>query len=256
DDVDAEQAAVGRLSSMSLMAAVSASGLLADAMTATFVREVERVGHDPIYWVRKEASYALGALAKVVPNEVVLISLLPLFERLAADPVWHVRHSALFALPAILSRLEPKDRRALALRIVESLSQDASASVRTRLLETLGEVIYTFHDDPGGPPDEFLHLFVGPSKAQPADSNAARERTRTRRASREWTDPPLPTPSPTPPNDEGPRPLICAFNLPAVALTLGPHRWSDLRPLYAHLSGARDCKVRRTLAASVGALAR
>jgi hypothetical protein len=44
-------------------------------MTDTFVREVERVGRDPVYWVRKEASYALGALAKVVPKEIVIMSL-------------------------------------------------------------------------------------------------------------------------------------------------------------------------------------
>jgi len=40
-----------------------------------FVKEVERVGRDPVYWVRREASFVLGALAKVVPEEVVLCSL-------------------------------------------------------------------------------------------------------------------------------------------------------------------------------------
>ena len=44
-------------------------------MKAAFVIEVERVGRDPVYWVRREASFAVGALAKVVPQEVVLISL-------------------------------------------------------------------------------------------------------------------------------------------------------------------------------------
>lgn len=90
-----EQAAVGRLSSMSLMAAVTASGVLLifvrvhavlltlDSSTGplevetqnAFVKEVERVGKDPIYWVRREASFALGALAKTVPVEVVEVSL-------------------------------------------------------------------------------------------------------------------------------------------------------------------------------------
>lgn len=39
------------------------------------MKEVERVGKDPIYWVRREASFALGALAKAVPVEVVEVSL-------------------------------------------------------------------------------------------------------------------------------------------------------------------------------------
>src|ERR1700742_4155632 len=40
-----------------------------------FVEEVERVGQDPIYWVRREATFALGALSKVVPEELVMCSL-------------------------------------------------------------------------------------------------------------------------------------------------------------------------------------
>lgn len=35
------------------------------------MKEVQRVGQDPVFWVRREASYALGALAKVVPVEIV-----------------------------------------------------------------------------------------------------------------------------------------------------------------------------------------
>ena len=44
-------------------------------MQTIFVNEVDRVGHDPVYWVRREASFAVGALAKVVPLELVLSSL-------------------------------------------------------------------------------------------------------------------------------------------------------------------------------------
>lgn len=44
-----------------------------------FVKEVERAGHDRIYWVRREATFALGALAKIVPEEIVFSSLVSLF---------------------------------------------------------------------------------------------------------------------------------------------------------------------------------
>lgn len=96
---DVDQAAVGRLSSMSLMAAVTASGAstscfldlflhlhqltplfdtvgsLDEETKRAFAKEVERAGRDSVYWVRREASYALGALAKVVPQEIVICSL-------------------------------------------------------------------------------------------------------------------------------------------------------------------------------------
>lgn len=108
-----EEAAMGRLSSMSLMAAVTASGTcrlfwvgsvdgllcvvfafphgltrvnigifiggLKEETKNAFVTEVERVGRDPVYWVRREAAFAVGALAKVVPDEVVTSSLVRAF---------------------------------------------------------------------------------------------------------------------------------------------------------------------------------
>lgn len=40
-----------------------------------FIREVERACKDPVHWVRREASFALGALAKVIPEELVVSSL-------------------------------------------------------------------------------------------------------------------------------------------------------------------------------------
>lgn len=106
-----EQAAIGRLSSMSLIAAVVAGGMY-DAKRITiiiilskncmlipspvgtprvdtqraFVREVERVGRDPVYWVRREASFALGALAKVVPDELIIGSLVSTYSKCAPRP--------------------------------------------------------------------------------------------------------------------------------------------------------------------------
>lgn len=54
------------------MAAVAASGYLPEDAKGMFVAEVARVGTDEIFWVRREAAYALGALAKVVDEEMLL----------------------------------------------------------------------------------------------------------------------------------------------------------------------------------------
>lgn len=99
---------------MSLMAAVTASGesailvlyfclnrwqgILSKETQLAFVEEVGRVGRDNVYWVRREASFALGALAKVVPEEVVINSLVcPFFE----GPHTHLNYilSYLFLMP-------------------------------------------------------------------------------------------------------------------------------------------------------------
>ncbi|EKM55487.1 uncharacterized protein PHACADRAFT_184278 [Phanerochaete carnosa HHB-10118-sp] len=261
-----EEASVGRLSSMSLMAAVTASGSIDEETKAVFVAEVERVGRDPVYWVRREASFAVGALAKVVPQEVVLISLLPLIESFYRDSSWHVRHSALFALPAILSRLPPQQRRSLALDVILTLARDELRTVRTGVLEALAEVMYTFHEDADGPPDKLLRLFLG--VREPDDPRLARQKV-------EESSPSSPPATPMSWSEfvssmsagsqqsqdydiyEDPsRPLVCAFNYPAVALTLGRERWHEIRELYLTLSQNPSLKVRRTLAASLGEMAK
>ncbi|KAI9065105.1 ARM repeat-containing protein [Trametes sanguinea] len=272
-----EEAAMGRLSSMSLMAAVTASGSIGEETKAAFVAEVERVGRDPIYWVRREASFAVGALAKVVPVEVVSSSLLPLFESLCRDPTWHVRHSVLFALPAILSRLTPEHRRRLALDVILPLSKDEEATVRSAVLEALGEVMYTFADDEGGPPNELLKLFLGirevedsgvgesaqaSAQVEPTPSPETRNISQplsaisTSTMSSAWSD--YGTDGGGGPDiyDDPQRPLVCAFNYPAVTLTLGKDRWHELRPLYRILAQSPAFKVRRTLAASLGEMAK
>lgn len=251
EDMDpGEQAAIGRLSSMSLIAAVVAGGTPKPDTQRAFVREVERVGRDPIHWVRREASFALGALAKVVPDELIISSLLPLFESLRADPAWHVRHSSLFALPALLSRLPSGLRRSVAVSTIIPLSRDESAPVRTGVLEALGEVVYTFHDDASGPPDDLLRLFLGIANNSPPRERYAHP---TRRS-------PLQVLSANAPvsivDDDPARPLACAFNFPAVAFTLGRARWGELRGLYLTLAQDRSPKIRRTLAASLGDLAK
>ncbi|KAH9952153.1 ARM repeat-containing protein [Amylocystis lapponica] len=262
-----EEAAMGRLSSMSLMAAVTASGSIQDDTREAFVAEVERVGRDPVYWVRREATFAVGALAKVVPDEVVIGSLLPLFDTLRQDITWHVRHSVLFALPAILSRLPLLQRRALALDVMLALAHDESPTVRSAVLEMLGEVMYTFADDPNGPPHELLNLFTGirdpslqhhaaehrsPSTVRPAGAESRPE------SESGWSDYSYSETGPSGDSDiydDPARALVCAFNMPAVALTLGRARWPELRELYRTLAQDHAFKVRRTLAASLGVLA-
>ncbi|KAK7043588.1 hypothetical protein VNI00_008199 [Paramarasmius palmivorus] len=260
-----DHAAVGRLSSMSLMAAVAASGCLDDATKYAFVKEVERVSQDSIYWVRREACFAVGALAKVVPEELVYLTLMPLLSAAVSDPIHHVRHSSLYALPAILTRLNPKKRRELALDILVPMSMDESQEVRSGVLETLGEVIYTFHTDhqtlsdpdqhDDVPPKQLLRMFLG--RTEDRRILDCHQEQGQSPLEREWVNG-----DPTKAGalhefyQDPSRPLVCAFNMPAVALTLGRARWaSDLREAYMSLTESEIFGVHRTLAASLGQLA-
>ncbi|KAG9123394.1 hypothetical protein FRC07_015005, partial [Ceratobasidium sp. 392] len=66
DGAAAEEAAIGRVASMSLISAVTSNGVVDEEIYTLFVEEVARVSADPVYWVRSETSYALGTLAKAV----------------------------------------------------------------------------------------------------------------------------------------------------------------------------------------------
>ena len=189
----------------------------------------------------------------------------------------------MFALPAVLSRLPSDLRRLRASQTIQRLSVDPEPQVRTGVLEVLGEIIYSFHGDDRGPPDDIVRLFIGEEGRdwQSPDSPTIElfNRSQTRAS---WADsvfrsrfPPAssenfsplhyispssasanPSPvNPTPSSDPA-RPLICAFNLPAVALTLGPPRWPELRGLYLFLARTGATKVRQTLAASIGEIAK
>ena len=305
DDAN-EQAAIGRLSSMSLIATVTANGTckalharhsltfpsaaLPEETTRAFAEEVVYIGADPLYWVRREASFAVGALAKVVPAEVVLLCLLPLFEALAHDTVWHVRHAAVFALPGILTRLAPQHRRALALDTLLTLASDLVPTVRSGVLEVLGEVIYTFHDDEGGAPEELVGMFVGreegPERGQRGDATERRlsnpttptpqnplgqlpsafdsdedipgttkEKPQAQQVSVSGPSPTVLTPSGGFFCDPA-RGLITSFNYPAVALSLGRRRWREVRAYYLSLTRDGNLHVRRTIAAGLGEMAR
>ncbi|ESK96848.1 heat repeat family protein [Moniliophthora roreri MCA 2997] len=256
-----DHAAIGRLSSMSLMAAVAASGCLDEATKRAFVKEVERVSQDPIYWVRQEACFALGALAKVVPEELVLLTLMPLLSNVVSDSAYQVRHSSLYALPPILTRLSPRKRRELALDILVPMSMDESPEVRSGVLEALGEVIYTFHsehlpsDEDDIPPKQLLQMFLGRTE----DRRVLNCHQNQSLIEKEWIkgDAISRTAALQAFYEDSTRPLICAFNVPAVALTLGRSRWSsELRETYISLAESNVFGVKRTLAASLGEMAK
>lgn len=88
-----EQATNGRWSTMRLVAAIATNGKLNTYYPLSFVslnvvisragtsdleteiyliRDVNRSVKDPVYWVRREAAFAIGALARVVPIEYVI----------------------------------------------------------------------------------------------------------------------------------------------------------------------------------------
>lgn len=70
------------------------------------------------------------------------------------------------ALPALSKRIESLDyRREFAIKSIQTLTS-ASEDVRMSALEMLGEMIYIFHEDPRGPPQELLDIYLDDSEVE------------------------------------------------------------------------------------------
>lgn len=66
-----EESAIGKVVSMSLIAAIATAGCLeSETLVEQVLPEVERMKSEPVFYVRKEAMQALACLARALPVEV------------------------------------------------------------------------------------------------------------------------------------------------------------------------------------------
>lgn len=278
------EATVGRMSSVSLLGALVSSRVFSLSTLETLILpEIERLRTDPAYFVRKEIALLVAAVAKALGEHAASKSecdeegeesseiercqshiehvLLDTFDQLQCDSIWHVRQGICLAIPSVFAQVQDFGlRRTKVVESVRMLSRDVSRQVRSTVLEIMGELIYLFHDTPDGPPPELVRYFKG----EPFDLEV-----------------PVPAAEGSPAEDDSmgmqgmdsafnmdegwdlnaaalslERPLVCAFNFPAVVLTLGKATWPELRRMHAELAQDSNTKARRSLAASLHELAK
>lgn len=279
-----------------LSALVSARIFDVRALEMRILPEIIRLRSDSAYFVRKEVALLLAAVAKSLgdrsaqpveqhlpalqpetlePSSVIhqrrsniVQGLLTTFDRLRDDKIWHVRQGICLAIPSLFAQVEDvQERRTKVVEALRYLSTDVSRQVRSAVLEVMGELIYLFHDTPAGPPPELVRYFKGEpfdldkgDGADTSDSPGADESMGVP-SSGDMHDPyTLDEPWRLDLNATAlsslERPLVCAFNFPAVVLTLGKSAWPDLRCMHAELAQNSSIKARRSLAASLHELAK
>ena len=168
-----EEPALGRMMSVNLLAAITMEGgfsrkLLIDRV----VPEITSWPQDPAFFVRKEVAAAIGIMGKALlsdaPDELSLSEssaparLFEALNRVLLDHIWQVRQAACYSLPGVFA-IQPRNnaRRENLLLIMRALKQDVSPNVQLAAFEMIGEIIYLFHDDENGVPDELVRLFMG-----------------------------------------------------------------------------------------------
>ncbi|KAI8071336.1 armadillo-type protein [Gongronella butleri] len=198
---------------------------------------VEELSQDAMFFVRKEAAVAIGSLAAVVEPQVAVDRLLPLYRAYTRDSIWHVRRSCLLTLPLLCGVMDYDTKVQMAVEAVEMFKNDVSRNVRNTLAEIIGELIAKFLPEdwettgqPGQVPDALLEFFLSLGASSNSNQMFKLE-----------TD----------------RALLCAYNFPAVVVTVGAGYWdSHLKETYLSLTKDYQIKVRRTFAYSLHEIAR
>lgn len=215
------EATLGRALSLSFIGAMSELYSQEEVVQYGFVDEIIR-GLDGDVSTRAEAALAMGNVAKAAPAEQVE-RLLPVFSEFAGDDDPQVRQSASSSLAALCKRIEEHDRRReFAVEAMVGFMDSRNEHVQTAALETIGDVIYSFVEDPLGPPHQLLDIYCNDKDSCGDDCD--------------WD-------------------ILASFNFPGVCLTLGADRWPDLRGLYLRLVSRAGDRVLRTVAAFLHELA-
>ncbi|KAI9306791.1 armadillo-type protein [Cunninghamella echinulata] len=236
DDIDQGEINLAKMMCLSLISALT-TVLGPQRSTERCLPIVEQLSEDQMFYVRKEAATAIGSLATIVDPKVAMDRLLPLYLTFSRDTIWHVRRSCVLTLPLLCAVLPDDVKTRIATEGVEIFKNDVSRNVRNTLAEIIGELIAKFLPDnweetgaPGKVPDSLLEFFLSLGASSNANQMFKLE-----------TD----------------RAIICAYNFPAVVLTVGGDFWdSHLKETYLSLTKDYQIKVRRTFAYSLHEIAR
>ena len=240
-----EESALGRMMSVNLLAAITMEGGFSnEQLINRVVPEITSWPQDPAFFVRKEVAAAIGIIGKALisdtPDKINLSQsnaparLFEALNRALLDHIWQVRQAACYSIPGVFA-IQPRNnaRRENLVLIMRALKQDVSPNVQLAAFEMIGEVIYLFHEDDNGVPDELVRLFMG----QPMDPHDESDNFNEIFSNSDYA-------------------LIVAFNFPAVVLTLGAEQWPRLRELYSRLTTHAHDNVRNSLAASLYQMAK
>ena len=179
--------------------------------------EIVSLQDDPIYRVRKETVSKMISISRVLGREIFIHILFPVYKKLAADTVWGVRRAAVEVLP-LISELCPQEiKNGILIEMFKKFSTDSSKWVKMATFQYLGPFIASYTE----PSPLLIDYYLAMCELNPSTGQ------------------------------DNEVPFHCAFNFPAVLLSLGREGWPKLRALHERLANDTRWKVRRTLAFSL-----
>jgi len=185
---------------------------------------VVKLSEDPSFKIRKALCNGFGNICKASGDEVASAFLLPVFLILCQDEIWGVRKACAESIVSVGLALPKTVRSAKLIPALETLIDDQSRWVKGAAFQNLGKFISIL--DSSQVTSKFLSRFTGMVSSGGktiGDTDLV------------W---------------------CCAFNFPAVLLTVGADRWEELKQTYFSLVRENAWKVRRTISCSLHEIAK
>lgn len=186
--------------------------------------EIPKLSEDPFFRIRRATAAHLGEICKLLNTEEATKQILDVFLALSQDDIWAVRKACVDSLVQISECVPAATRLEKLVSVFDSFINDSSRWVKSAAMQNIGPFIATFPGpDVPSPLVQYFLQMVPSEENQKGDSDTT---------------------------------YYAAYSFPAVVLTLGNSRWSELRNVYAALTKDLQWKVRRTLAYSVHEVAK
>eukprot|EP00484_Ammonia_sp_Unknown_P025917 CAMPEP_0197040808 /NCGR_PEP_ID=MMETSP1384-20130603/17458_1 /TAXON_ID=29189 /ORGANISM="Ammonia sp." /LENGTH=1050 /DNA_ID=CAMNT_0042471633 /DNA_START=91 /DNA_END=3243 /DNA_ORIENTATION=- len=182
--------------------------------------DLHALSQDNSFRVRKATVQYFGPICEQLGNTDAEECLLPIFLSLCSDSIWSVRKGCVESFVDVSSSISSASRIKL-IPIMEKFLNDSSRWVRNTAYEVLGPFISSLSSEQISA--DFLKYFTSIPHLSSAEADA------------DCTN-------------------HCAFNFPAVVLTVGKERWNELNDTYNILC-RKTFKSRKTLACSIHEIA-
>merc|ERR1719203_40671 len=182
--------------------------------------DLHALSQDNSFRVRKATVQYFGPICEQLGARDAEECLLPIFLSLCSDSIWSVRKGCVESFVDVSCSISSASRIKL-IPIMEKFLNDSSRWVRNTAYEILGPFISSL--DSAQISSDFLKYFTSIPHLSSAEADA------------DCTN-------------------HCAFNFPAVVLTVGRERWSELNDTYNILC-RKTFKSRKTLACSIHEIA-
>ena len=182
--------------------------------------QVALLASDAMFRVRKAAALHIGKVCRWVPRDFAVEKLLPVYLTLAEDEIWGVRKACAESMADVAAALAPDVRKTTILPLFDKLATDVSRWVRNAAFQHLGPLIATLSAAEVTPKLLEYYASMATGKGQCGSS-------------------------------DNEMPTFCAYNFPAVVLTVGRDNWVHLQEAYTELLKDIQWKVRRSLSSSV-----